>query len=196
MILLDEKQIVAASLALALAFQRDPLFIYFFPSENSRLQLTRHIFELQIRQGLLVSGTFVTSAELEGVMIMLPSEKVELDLWTLLKTGAGKLLLHISPGTLARMLAIEKALIALRQRIAPQKYAYLSLLGVQPVFQGRGHAGRLLKNLLEKLDDEQKACYLETENLRNVSFYESFGFRLVEKTELAIGVTCWAMLKG
>jgi len=195
MLLLPEKQIMSASLALAQAFQHDPLFIYVFPAQAARQQLTRHIFELQIRQGLLVAGTFTTSAKTEGVIITLPSEKIGLDFRALLKVRAGSLLRHIPLGTLARMARVDRELSALRKRNAPQHYVYLTLLGVQPAFQGQGHAGRLLKTLLSGLDAGGKTCYLETENQRNVSFYQAFGFRLLEKADLADGVPCWAMLR-
>lgn len=195
MIALENHQIAAAGRALALAFEHDPLFRYFFPAAETRRQLIQPVFELQIRQGLLWGGTFATSAQLEGIIIRLPSEKIELDPWSMLRTGAAGLLLRIRPGTLAGMVMLERALSALRKRNAPKKFAYIALLGVQPAFQGQGHGGRLLRTLVAGLDEAQQACYLETENERNVSLYQSFGFRLAEKTELPGGIPCWAMLR-
>jgi ribosomal protein S18 acetylase RimI-like enzyme len=195
MIPLSEKQVGAASQALALAFQHDPLFLNFFPAAATRLQFMGRVFALQLRQGLLVAGSFSTSPALEGLLILLPSEKINLDFWSLLKSGAGSLLLHLPPHILLRMLRVEKALTALRQRNTPPKYAYIPLLGVHPDQQGRGHAGRLLKNLLGRLDAGQMPCYLETENPKNVPLYEAFGFHLAETAELPGHVPCWAMLR-
>jgi ribosomal protein S18 acetylase RimI-like enzyme len=195
MITLTQEQVGAASQTLALAFQQDPLFRSFFPSENSRAGFARLVFALQVRQGLMAAGAFATSAALEGVLIRLPAAQINPGLWTQLRIGGARLLLSIPTGTLLRMQRVEKALNALRRRNAPGDFSYLALLGVAPQQQGRGHAKRLLRAMLDELDEQGQACYLETENQKNVPLYQSFGFRLAEEALLPGSVPCWAMLR-
>jgi GNAT superfamily N-acetyltransferase len=70
---------------------------------------------------------------------------------------------------------------------------YLFILGVEPRVQRRGLGGALMRPILERADIEQLACYLETENERNVAFYLKQGFDLIVNGEEAgaSGVRFW-----
>ena len=70
----------------------------------------------------------------------------------------------------------------LRRKYAPPRHLYLGLLAVAPEHQGKGHASALLKPMLKKLDEEKMACYLETQNLKNIAIYQHFGFKMVHET--------------
>ena len=48
------------------------------------------------------------------------------------------------------------------QRLAPFKHWFLQTVGVSPQFQGKGYAGKLLRPMLSKIDEEDLPCYLET----------------------------------
>lgn len=62
---------------------------------------------------------------------------------------------------------------------------YLEVLGVRPIAQRRGLGARLMEPVLERVDREQRTCYLETADRANVAYYERFGFR-VEREELPL----------
>ena len=70
---------------------------------------------------------------------------------------------------------------------------YLFLLGVEPRSQRRGIGSALIRPVLERADAEHVACYLETENQRNVAFYRKQGFDLIVNGEEAgtTGVRFW-----
>ena len=73
---------------------------------------------------------------------------------------------------------------------------YLWVLGVDPSSQGRGCGGRLMQPVLELADKKGLACYLETENKRNIGFYERQGFQQVtSETVPNINVTTWSLLR-
>ena len=65
-----------------------------------------------------------------------------------------------------------------RARHAPEPHWYLYLLGVEPARQGRGVGRALLAPTLARADAGGVPCYLETQNSRNVGFYERLGFRV------------------
>jgi predicted N-acetyltransferase YhbS len=57
-------------------------------------------------------------------------------------------------------------------------------LGVDPVHQGAGHAGRLLRTMFARLDREGMSGCLDAEKESNVALYEHFGFRALESSEI------------
>ena len=65
-----------------------------------------------------------------------------------------------------------------RQQISVPHY-YLFFIGIDPFNQGKGFAGRLIRPMLDRLDAEKIPCYLTTQNERNISLYEHFGFRVI-----------------
>lgn len=56
---------------------------------------------------------------------------------------------------------------------------YLPVLGVEPVLQGKGYGAALLARGLAVCDDAHVAAYLESSNMANIPFYESFGYAVV-----------------
>ena len=58
---------------------------------------------------------------------------------------------------------------------------YLYNLSVVKDKQGKGIASKLLKPMLQFLNEQNKGCYLETNKKANVNLYEHFGFRLMEE---------------
>jgi ribosomal protein S18 acetylase RimI-like enzyme len=69
----------------------------------------------------------------------------------------------------------------LRKKYAPARHFYLNTLAVDPGLQGRGFARSLLEPMLARLDKENTACYVETQNKKNVEMYRHFGFELVHE---------------
>ena len=78
-----------------------------------------------------------------------------------------------------------------------RSYIYLQVIGVAPVFQGQGFAGKLLRTLIEKSEQTGISLYLETETESNVSMYEHFGFTVIKKIVLPIiDLPMWEMTRG
>ncbi|KAL0472387.1 hypothetical protein QR685DRAFT_570982 [Neurospora intermedia] len=55
---------------------------------------------------------------------------------------------------------------------------YLVYLGTKPSSQGRGYAGKLLKDVIQRADAENRPMYLESSSLANNSYYQNFGFEI------------------
>lgn len=60
-----------------------------------------------------------------------------------------------------------------------QPHWYLSIIGVHPDAQNRGWGSELLAPMLRRCDTQGLACYLESSNPRNHSFYLRHGFTQV-----------------
>ena len=56
---------------------------------------------------------------------------------------------------------------------------YIPLIGVDPVFQGRGHGTQLMRHGLVACDRDQQPAYLEATSPASRSLYERYGFRVL-----------------
>jgi ribosomal protein S18 acetylase RimI-like enzyme len=64
---------------------------------------------------------------------------------------------------------------------------YLYAIGTSTSAQGRGVGSALLRDMLDRIDEEQAPAYLESSNIRNVPLYERYGFAVVEEIRLGGG---------
>ncbi len=193
---LERSQIKSVGAMLARAFYDDPFSVYLIPDGSRRGKLLPYIFEFSTRFGVLYGEVYTTSPNLEGVAVWLPSEKADMTLRRVMRNGGLSLLPKLGGDLIQRLPALN-SISSLRKRHAPFRHWYLLLLGVDPLFQGKGYAGNLLRAMLARLDDEHLPCYLETQNGKNVSIYQHYGFKVVAEvlvpgTEIAL----WAMLRG
>lgn len=79
-------------------------------------------------------------------------------------------------------------------KMPKEPHHYLFAISVHPSLQGQGIGGQLMRAALEQIDREQKPAYLENSKTRNIPFYRSFGFEIIE--EVVPGKGCppmWLM---
>lgn len=63
----------------ARAFHDEPLYCHIVPDVDVRKDVLPHLFEFRIRYGVLYGEVHVTSSNLEGVAVWIPSDKVRHD---------------------------------------------------------------------------------------------------------------------
>ena len=83
----------------------------------------------------------------------------------------------------------------LAQRHPEEPHWYLSTLGIDPRYQRKGLASRLLDYWLCEVDEENARVYLETDHPQSLSFYLNRGFRVCEEMKL-LGVPIWRMSRS
>jgi GNAT superfamily N-acetyltransferase len=193
---LTKADIKPAALSLAKAFMDYPESVYFIPDEAKRRKKQPSIYRLFIKGAIAGGEVYATSPKMEGVAV-----------WQMVN-GHGPawrrgfsfswwwLSLFDDKQTKKRRNAYFEYLVAVRMRLAPERYWYLQALGVDPVCQGRGFSSRLLRPMLELMDREGLPCYLETQLEKNIPFYEHFGFRVVEEGIIAgSNIHYWTMIR-
>jgi GNAT superfamily N-acetyltransferase len=72
---------------------------------------------------------------------------------------------------------------------------YLPLIGVDPVAQGRGLGGALLRHALKTCDSDGLPAYLEATSPRSRNLYARHGFNVVEIIQAGTSPPLWAMLR-
>ncbi len=189
---LADSQIPAAGATLARAFHDDPLMIYAIPDAAERTRLLPDVYARMIRFGTLTGEVYVTAGTLEGVALWLPPNAK----WSRENIEASGM--HETPAVIGndayqRYRDVVGREWQARERDMTAPCWYLFLLGVEPRSQRRGLGGALMRPILNRSDSEQVACYLETENARNVAFYLKHGFELIVNGEEAgtSGVRFW-----
>jgi ribosomal protein S18 acetylase RimI-like enzyme len=69
---------------------------------------------------------------------------------------------------------------------------HLGPVAVEPGLQGMGIGGQMMEEFGRRMDRERAVAYLETDKLRNVVFYERFGFETMDERTV-LGVPNWFM---
>lgn len=178
------------------AFWNRPPLQYYFPNELERKSIAPYLFSSYILTGIRYGEVYAASPNLEGIAVWLPSENYPITPWRLLRAVPLPEILGLARNGASRMRGLGQYLDAVHSRLAPFKHWYLQAIGVDPRFQGRGYAGKLLRQTLAKIDKAGLPCYLDTLEERNVRIYENFGFTVVEESAVPkTNLTNWAMLR-
>ncbi|HET6348812.1 MAG TPA: GNAT family N-acetyltransferase [Candidatus Krumholzibacteria bacterium] len=76
-------------------------------------------------------------------------------------------------------------------------HLHLNMIGVRHAAHGRGLARALLEHVQVVSYDDADSCgvSLTTETEKNVPLYRHFGYRLIGKTEIVPGLTCWGFFR-
>jgi ribosomal protein S18 acetylase RimI-like enzyme len=72
---------------------------------------------------------------------------------------------------------------------------YLPLVGVDPILQGRGFGGLLMRHAVRRSDADGVAAYLESSNPRNISLYLRHGFEILGTIQVGDSPTVTPMLR-
>jgi len=188
---LKKQDIKKAANVLANAFSVDPLWKEIFNDEDKfRVQ-----FEFFLRFCMKYGNVFSTSNNFEGVMAILPHDK-DMNLWRIIRSGAFFLSMKIS-SVAKKMAPIYKLIEEGKKNLDIGPYIHLFIMGISQEFQGKGFGGKLLRAIVEKAEIERKPMYLETQNEKNVTLYEKYGFYVVKKINLPdpINLPMWLMVR-
>jgi len=171
--------------------------VYTIPDPAERVRLLPDVYARMIRFGFLAGEVYVTAGELEGVALWMPPNAK----WSREHIEASGM--HQTPTVIGdeayqRYRDVVGREWQARERDMTGACWYLFLLGVEPSRQRRGLGGALMRPVLERADSGQLACYLETENERNVAFYQKQGFDLIVNGEEAgaSGVRFWTFRRN
>jgi len=179
------------------AFRKYPLFQYYFPNELTREKISYYVLSLMVYSGIRFGEVSATSSNLEGIAIWIPSNNYPLTFWKILRSVPLSKIFGLGRYGGSKIKDFNNYIDCVHQYQAPFKHWYLQVIGVAKRFQGKGYASKLLRPMLSKIDKEHLPCYLETIDEKNVSIYERFGFKIIDKSIVPeTKFTNWVMLRN
>ena len=197
LIRLHKSQIKPAAEVLTRAFQDYPALRYRFPDETEMSKRAPYFFQYLLSYGVRYGEIYATSPNLEGIAIWLSSDNYPMTFWRVIRSVPLSILSSLNRGGESKRMKHFGAYIeSMHMRHTPFKHWFLHAIGVEPQFQGNGYAGKLLRSMLARIDEEGLPSYTETMLEKNVQLYEHFGFRAAEKATIpGTNYNLWAMLR-
>ena len=182
-------QIIKASEVTARAFYDDPAFVYCFPDPIERKIKSVTFCEYLILLGMLSGEVYITSSDIEGIAVWhaynIKDQKiVKQSKEVVRRMRRVKRKNYSDPLFVERYSINAKIINSLHDEYANFPNWELVIIGVDPPLQGKKYGGRLIKEKLRELDKQNLPCYVNTQNEKNVSLYEHFGFELVGKAKV------------
>ncbi len=188
----------SAAEALARAFDDDPLTNFLLPDPVHRPRVLTSTFAAQIHDGLTHGEVL---AAFDGDVPVATAVWMPPEAWPM---SAGRqiriLASAMTPGVRALPAALRAGprfvrAMSIVERLHPDRPQwYLSLLGTDPRYQGRGAASRILAPVLQRCDAQGLPAYLETGTTRNLAWYGRHRFVMLEELRpLKKGPPLWTM---
>jgi ribosomal protein S18 acetylase RimI-like enzyme len=141
-------------------------------------------------------GVVYTTSDFAGNALWLTPEQP--DITPLGMARSGMLLLPLTIGVMAfrRFLTFTAYAETCHKQTMNEPHWYLLNLGVDPTNHGRGIGSALMQPVFAQADAHHVPCYLETNNPRNLPFYERHGFHVAHAGEVPHGgPQFWAMIR-
>jgi len=192
---LTAQQLSQATALVGRAFHNDPFSVYIYPDEAKRTRRLPLLWSIPLRYTLRYSEV-TTTPELTGVACWLPPEHTPMSESLTLSIGDLMALLRMGVAGLRRSGNAEAYMVSTHQHCITEPHWYLWVLGVDPMHQGQGIGGLLLRAGLARADASDLPCYLETMNPANVPLYQKFGFAVENLGTLPdSSVRMWSMIR-
>ena len=175
------------SQSLARAFYTDPVFTYFLPNASTRLKRLEKVMAVLFKLGLPHKSCYVTD-NYESVTLWRPPDEWDVPVWAYITNGPA--LLSAFGGNVFRVMAT----MDMMEKSHPHEpHWYLQTIGTDPVFQGKGYGGVIMRDRLAAVDAAHMPCYLESSKDTNIPIYQSFGFELTGEMQIPAGPKIWPM---
>jgi len=178
------------------AFRDDPLTHYFIPPCDNWEELVSKYFAFRLRFGIMYGEAYAISPKIEGLAAWFAPGKSDMTNFRMMRAGGMALSRDMGNDIISRMNMIGEYTSKMRRQHVLEPHWHLFPIAVDPEFQGKGYASTLMKPMLSRIAEQGTPCYLETQNEKNVSLYEHFGFEVIHTDViLGIGMEHWGMVK-
>jgi ribosomal protein S18 acetylase RimI-like enzyme len=178
------------ALALASAFQDDPVIVWVFPDQRRRRRVLPAFMEFRLRKlGFPHDQIWMTRDGAAAAVWLPPPGTGQESHWQ--RLGLLPPLVRFlglrTPAVLAGLSRMEQ-----RHPYDPPHW-YLFILGVEQAAQGQGLGSALLAHMLARVDVDGMAAYLESSNERNLALYGRHGFEVTAEVVIPGGPRIWPM---
>ena len=172
---LDELEV-----ALADAFFDDPMLQWMYPEAETRTVLGRQFMRVALDIGFPHGHVYAAGANVAAAIWSPPDvELFDDDAVTTFFTLIGEQLGPRADEIGAGLMAVSEC------HPHDDPHFYLFVLGTASSRQSTGLGSTMMREVLDRCDQQGLGAYLESSNIRNVPFYERHGFRVL--TEVHAG---------
>lgn len=177
------------------AYENYPLHNWFSNGKYDAY-LSKEIMTISLKIMLKNGIIYSDSKDATGFAIWLPPGFKGTNPFQFMFHGGISLLFHCGLKIIFKLATYENFAMMLKNKHTQNNDWYLYNLSIKKEAQGKRIATQLLKPMLDFCNKNATTCYLETNNQKNVSIYEHFGFTLKESTFIPNSkVNHYAMLK-
>ena len=187
-----------AGALLARTFHDDPYAVYSLPDAATRPAVLAAAFTWMVGYGQSYGLSLRTPGRLDGVAILLPPSPGHYAPERLAATGYQRFERAVGPelwpGLRERHDAVFGHCEEVIQRVVPEDYFCLDVLGVDAALRGQGVGSALIQALHDPHGKGGPGSYILSFQPRNVPFYERNGYEIVAaEVEPGSGLRFWVM---
>ena len=180
------------SQTLARAFHDDPLICFILSDPATRQARMPRLFKLLFKIGVKYGACDVTSGY-EAAALWRPPNEWHIPFWQYIVNGVEFLSLFGAGGAAH----VTSVMDHIEKQHPHEPHFYLQAIGTDPVKQGMGYGGVVMRRHLALADTAHMPCYLESSKDTNIPIYKSFGFEITGEIKVpGGGPTIWPMWRA
>ena len=176
---------------LSRAFSDDQYYHYIMPDGKKRMAQTQWWMTILLRYTLKYGSIYYTDDHKAIAMWLGPDKPMVSDA-KILSMGLIGYPFKVGIKNFFRLLDINGQWDKEHKKLDKRHY-YLMIIGVEPEFQQQGIGSRLMQVGLEKADNENLECFLETVTSEDVRFYQKFDFEIIYNKGFGEDSQFWLM---
>lgn len=161
------------------AFDDNKSVNYIVKQDRKRKERIRRLMEYSFKVCYHFGKVFLSDDNKACAFILLPDKKkITLrSIWNDIKL----IFTCIGVSNIKKAMIREAKIKAMQPK---QPLCYLWFIGVRPEEQGKGIGSQLLQEILAENEFSERIVCIETSTIKNIPWYEKFGFTLYNKLDL------------
>lgn len=161
------------------SFEANQSVNYIIKQDQKRVKRIRSLMDYSFEMCMAFGDVFLSDDNKACALIVYPDKKKATIKSTLLDI---KLILQaVGLGNISKTLKREKLISSIQPKI---QMSYLWFIGVDPVEQSRGIGSKLLQEVIDYSNSDNRPIYLETSTVKNLPWYKKFGFEVYNEQDL------------
>lgn len=161
------------------AFQENKSVNYIVRQDEKRLVRTRLLMEYAYFMCYNYGHVYLSEDKNACALVLFPHVKK-----TSLKGLYWDAKLVLKVMGIFNLLKVLKREGLIKKHHPKDPFYYLWFIGVDPLVQGQGLGSALMQQLVNEAESLELPFYLETSTLKNLSWYQKFGFQIYHELEI------------
>ncbi len=170
---------------LANSFDDNKSVNYIVKQDKKRSERMKKLMEYSFDVCYLFGNIFLSEDKKGCALIVMPDKKKTTLKSILLDTKLALSVIGLS--NIKKAMNRESKINNLHPK---EPFYYLWFIGVDPLEQNKGIGTKLLNDVINEAKSKGRSIYIETSTLKNIPWYEKFGFTVYEKLDFGYELFC------